>query len=109
MDPCGLHGKFKLSAFLDEIIGFFNLPNPSRRTVALGSTQPLTEMSTWNLPEVKGCRRAKLTSLPPSLSHCLECVSLDVSQLYGPPRPVTEIILPCPSRTAKSKYVDSSV
>jgi hypothetical protein len=28
---------------------FFNLANPSSRTMALGSTQPLTEMS--NLPE----------------------------------------------------------
>jgi hypothetical protein len=25
----------------DEVIGFFNLPNPSSRTMALGSTQPL--------------------------------------------------------------------
>jgi hypothetical protein len=29
---------------------FLNLPNPSGRTMALGSTQPLTEMSTRNLP-----------------------------------------------------------
>jgi hypothetical protein len=29
---------------------FFNQLNPSSRTVALGSTQPLTEMSTRNLP-----------------------------------------------------------
>jgi hypothetical protein len=29
---------------------FFNLLNLSSRTMALGSTQPLTEMSTWNLP-----------------------------------------------------------
>jgi hypothetical protein len=28
----------------------FHLPNPSSRTMALGSTQPLTEMSTKNLP-----------------------------------------------------------
>jgi hypothetical protein len=28
---------------------FFNLPNPSSRTMALGSTQPLTEMSSKNL------------------------------------------------------------
>jgi hypothetical protein len=33
---------------------FFNLPNPSSRTMALGSTQPLTEMSTRNLPGGKG-------------------------------------------------------
>jgi hypothetical protein len=30
----------------DDIIGFFNWRNPSCRTKALGSTQPLTEMST---------------------------------------------------------------
>jgi hypothetical protein len=29
-----------------EIIGFFNWSNPSSRTVALGLTQPLTEVST---------------------------------------------------------------
>jgi hypothetical protein len=34
----------------DEIIGFFNCPNPSSRTMALGSTQPLTDMSARNLP-----------------------------------------------------------
>jgi hypothetical protein len=34
---------------LDEV-DFFNLPNPSSRTMALGSTQTLTEMSTTNLP-----------------------------------------------------------
>jgi hypothetical protein len=33
----------------DEV-NFFNLPNPSSRTMAMGSTQPLTEMSTRNLP-----------------------------------------------------------
>jgi hypothetical protein len=27
-------------------LDFFNWPNPSNRTMALGSTQPLTEMST---------------------------------------------------------------
>jgi hypothetical protein len=29
----------------DDVIAFFNLPNPSSHTVALGPTQPLTEMS----------------------------------------------------------------
>jgi hypothetical protein len=33
---------------LEEAIGFINLPNPSSRTVALESTQFLTEMSTRN-------------------------------------------------------------
>jgi hypothetical protein len=36
----------------DEVDIFFNLPNPSIRTVTLGSTQPLTEMSTRNLSGV---------------------------------------------------------
>jgi hypothetical protein len=33
----------------DEV-NFFTLPNPSSCTMVLGSTQPLTEMSTRNLP-----------------------------------------------------------
>jgi hypothetical protein len=38
----------------DEVIEFFNLPNSSSRPVALGSTQPLTQMSTRNLHGLKG-------------------------------------------------------
>jgi hypothetical protein len=38
----------------DEVTGFFNSPNPSSRTMALGSTWPLTKMSTRNLPGGKG-------------------------------------------------------
>jgi hypothetical protein len=33
----------------DGVIGIFHWPNPFGRTVALGSTQPLTEMSTSNI------------------------------------------------------------
>jgi hypothetical protein len=35
-------------------LSFYNLHNPSSRTMALGSTQPLKEMSTKNLPGAKG-------------------------------------------------------
>jgi hypothetical protein len=38
----------------DEVTEFFNLPNSSSRTMTLGSTQPLTEMNTRNLPGGKG-------------------------------------------------------
>jgi hypothetical protein len=38
----------------DEVIKFLNWPNPSSRTMARGSTQPLTEMSTRNLSGCKG-------------------------------------------------------
>jgi hypothetical protein len=47
-------------------LDFFNLHNPSSRTVALGSTQPLPEMSTTNLPggkEWPGRNADKLTAI----------------------------------------------
>jgi hypothetical protein len=65
----------------DEIIGFFTLPNSSSRTMALGSTQPLTEMRTRNL--LGGKRRPTR-----------EADSLTDSQVHGSPRLVTGIALP---------------
>jgi hypothetical protein len=54
----------------DEVTGLFNSPNPSSCTMALGSTQPLREMSTRNLPGgVKGSQRIRLTTSPPSMSQ----------------------------------------
>jgi hypothetical protein len=54
----------------DEVTEYFDRPNPSSRTRTLGSTQSLTEMSIRNLPGgVKGVRRVRLTTSPPSVSR----------------------------------------
>jgi hypothetical protein len=46
-----------------RLLDFFNLPNSSNRTMALGSTHPLTEMSTRNLPGGKGRPASKADNL----------------------------------------------
>jgi hypothetical protein len=67
-------------------LDFLNLPNPSGRTMALWSTQPLTEMSTRNLPGgegVNGGLRVRLTTLPPSVSR-LSRENLGASTSHNP-------------------------
>jgi hypothetical protein len=50
-------------SILDEVIRFFNCPNPSSSSMALRSTQPLTEMSTRDLPGGKGWPARKADNL----------------------------------------------
>ena len=57
----------------DGVIGIFHWHNPSSRTVALGLTQPPTQMSTRNTSlGGEGGRCVGLTTLPPSCADCLE-------------------------------------
>jgi hypothetical protein len=44
-------------------LNFFNLPNPSSRTMVLGSTPSLTEMSSRNLPRSKERSERKADNL----------------------------------------------
>jgi len=58
--------------------------NPSGRTMALGSIQPLTEMSTRLFPESKGGWCVRLTTLPPSCAVVMKSGNLNFLVPSGP-------------------------
>jgi hypothetical protein len=60
--------------------------------MALGSTQPLTEMSTRNLSGGKR-QPARTDNLTAICELSRKCGNLDVSKSYGPSRPVTGLAL----------------
>jgi hypothetical protein len=71
----------------DEVTRFFNSPIPPSCTVALGLTQPLTEMSTRS---TRGSWCVKLTTSPAFVSQLSrKCGWHGIPQPYGPPQPVT--------------------
>jgi hypothetical protein len=77
--------------------------------MALGSTQPLTEMSTRNLPGGKGRPARKADNLAAICEPTVwtKCGSLHVSEPYGSSRPVTGIALPLPYQQRRYKKKNS--
>jgi hypothetical protein len=90
----------------DSIIIIFHWRNPSSRSMNLRLTQPLTEMSTWNISwEVK---TAGLTTLPFHVPFVLNSWSLNLLEASGPVQACNGIPLPSPfynRLTTSSKHV----
>ena len=85
---CATHRKVA-GSIPDGVIGIFHWHNPSDRTMALGSTQPLTEMSTRSIFWGKLGRCIRL--------HCPVPLSFNLGTLtswnpLGQSRPVTGLI-----------------
>jgi hypothetical protein len=57
--------KLEGRRFMCRCGGFLNVPNPASRTMAVGPTQPLTEMSTKNLPGGKKRPAPRADNLAP--------------------------------------------
>jgi hypothetical protein len=72
----------------------FSVNNPSGRTMALGLTQPLIEMSTGG----KGGRCGRLTTLPPSCAVVMKSGNLNFLEPSGPLQACngTALALPLP-------------
>ena len=62
--------------------------------MALGLTQPLTEMSTRNISGAKGGRCVTLTTIPPSCAKCLEIWNLKLLEPSGPVQVCNGTVLP---------------
>jgi hypothetical protein len=74
----------KVTDWSPDDVDSFNWFNPSSRIVALGSTQPLTEMSTRNLPAGKGRSAHKADNLT--------AVCETIVQMMWEPRHLTYIL-----------------
>ena len=76
------------------VIGIFHWHNPSYGTMALGLTQPLTEMSTRSISWGKGGRCIRLTTLPPSCAVVTKSGNLNFLEASGPLSACNETALP---------------
>jgi hypothetical protein len=92
----------------DGVIGIFHWHNPSSHTMALGLTQPLTEMSTWN--NSLGVKAAGAYDWQPYHLHLptvLKSGSLNLLKPYGPVQACNWNALPFPYAFFLPGFVDS--
>ena len=68
----------------DGFIGIFHWHNTSDRTMALGSTQPLTEMNTRRISWGKCGRCVRLTTLQPPCTVVMKSENLNFLEPSGP-------------------------
>ena len=68
----------------DGVIGIFHWHNPSDRTTALGSTQPLTKMSTRSISWGKCGQCVRPRTLPPSIAVVMKSGNLIFLEPSGP-------------------------
>ena len=66
------------------VIGIFHCHKPPDRTMALGSTQPLAEMSTRRISWGKCGRCVRLKTLPPSCAFVMKSGNLNFLEPSGP-------------------------
>jgi hypothetical protein len=78
----------------DGVIRIFRGYNPSGRTMALGSTQPLTEMNTRDISWGKGGRCVELRTLQLSCADCQKICKLNLLEPSGPVKISSGIALP---------------
>jgi len=93
----------------DGVIGIFQWHNPSDRTMALGSTQPPTEMSTRNISWGKGGLCVRLTILPPSCAVVMKSGNLNFLEPSGPLQACNGTALPFVYFNNKPLHVSSSL
>ena len=82
----------------DGVIGIFYRHNPSDRTMALESTQPLTEMSTRRISLGKCGRCVRLTTLLPPCVVVMKSGNLNFLEPSGPLQAFNGTDLPLPIR-----------
>ena len=80
-------------------IGIFHWHNPCDLTMALGSTQPLTEMNTRSIFWGKGGRCVRLTTLPLSCAVVMKSGNLNFVEPSGPLQACNGTDLPLPKYT----------